>query len=277
MTALVDTTTGEITESPTPYQLLPRLTDEEFDALKDDIAANGIRVPIDVDETGTVIDGHHRAWIAADLGIECPRRVVSGLTDEQKRAHAIAANVYRRSLNRDQRREMVRRLRELGMSTRQIAEVAQVSQRTVAYDVSNSAHVIPPVVGTDGKTYNPETLSERRELAAKLRDEGLSVAEIGVAMGVAKATAQTLLAPRKPAAVSPGPEPSKPRQRVDVSGTVTAALSSIDAGRRRLDGLTSAHLRAQSSEARSAWAANLAEQLEALHGFLNALNHNKES
>ena len=51
----VDTATGEITEtSPTPYQLLPRLTDDEYQALKADIAENGIRVPIDVDEFGTI-------------------------------------------------------------------------------------------------------------------------------------------------------------------------------------------------------------------------------
>lgn len=95
--------------SPTPYQLLPRLSDEEYDALKADIAENGVRVPIDVDENGTILDGHHRAWITADLGIDCPKRVVADLSDEQKRTHAVAVNVHRRSLSREQRRELIQR------------------------------------------------------------------------------------------------------------------------------------------------------------------------
>lgn len=214
---LVDTTTGEIVgdvSSPTPYQLLPRLTDEEFDALRDDIQTNGIRVPIDVDENGTVIDGHHRAWIAADLGIDCPRRVVAGLTDEQKRGHAIAANVYRRSLTRDQRREMVRRLRDLGMSVRQIAEVASVPRSTVSDDVSDSGHVVPPVVGTDGKTYQPQTLEQRRDLAQALREQGMSIAEVADSMGIAKSTAQTLLAARKTTPQAPSKSPSDTPRKV---------------------------------------------------------------
>lgn len=204
---VVDTTTGEIVgdASPTPYQLLPRLTDEEYDALKADIATNGIRVPIDVDENGTVIDGHHRAWIAADLGVDCPRRVVRGLTDEQKRAHAIAANVYRRSLTRDQRREMVRKLRGLGMSVRQIAESAGVPRSTVSDDVSESGHVVPPIVGSDGKSYQPQTLEQRKQLAAELRNQGMSHAQIAETMGVAKSTAQSLLASRKPEPLSKSP------------------------------------------------------------------------
>lgn len=147
--AVVNTQTGEIVgdASPTPYQLLPRLTDEEYDALKADIATNGIRVPIDVDENGTVIDGHHRAWIAADLGVDCPRRVVRGLTDEQKRAHAIAANVYRRSLTRDQRREMVRfaRLGQVGKITGGFVDCTLAGpDGMVAIEVSGA--LLPPVI-----------------------------------------------------------------------------------------------------------------------------------
>lgn len=209
--------TAEIASaSPTPYQLLPRLTDEEFSALKADIEANGIRVPIDVDETGTVIDGHHRAWIAADLGIDCPRRVVSGLSDEKKRAHAIAANVYRRNLSRDQRQLTVRRLRDLGMSTRQIADVAQVSHMTVSRDAERpvtevTPHTPAPIVGADGKTYQPQTVEQRRELAKELRTRGMSIAEVAETMGVAKSTAQSLLAARKvdAPAKSPANTPGK--------------------------------------------------------------------
>lgn len=239
MTAeIVDTTTGEIAASPTPYQLLPRLTDEEHADLKADIAAAGIRVPIDVDENGTIIDGHHRSWIAGELGITCPRRVVAGLTEEQKRQHAIATNVYRRKLSAEQRREMVARLRETGMSTRQIADVAKVPRSTVrddlSYDVGASALVVPvAITGSDGKTYQPQTLQQRRDLAAQLRDEGFSIAQIADHMKVAKSTAQSLLAPRKkvtpPPSKSPADTPRKVARIKELVGKgFTAAQIAVD-------------------------------------------------
>ena len=91
----------------TAYQLLPGLSPEEYDALRSDISAHGIRVPVDVDENGQVLDGHHRSLIAAELGIDCPRRVLADLTEPEKVAHAIAVNVHRRSLSREQRRELL--------------------------------------------------------------------------------------------------------------------------------------------------------------------------
>lgn len=141
--------------SPTPYQLLPRLSDEEYDALKNDIAENGVRVPIDVDEDGTILDGHHRAWITADLGIDCPRRVVSGLSDEQKRTHAVAVNVHRRSLSREQRREVVGKLRADGMSLPRIAQAVGISVGTAHADAQafNPDSLPDRVTGADGKSY----------------------------------------------------------------------------------------------------------------------------
>jgi ParB/Sulfiredoxin domain len=65
---------------------LPPLSNLEYQALKADIEANGVLVPVVVDEYGNVIDGFHRTEIATDLGItDYPSRVVFGLTEEQKR------------------------------------------------------------------------------------------------------------------------------------------------------------------------------------------------
>ena len=89
------------------YQLLPSLTPDEYAALREDIAAHGIRVPIDVDESGAVLDGHHRQAIAAELGIDCPTRVVPGLSEPQKRQHALVVNTARRQLTQAQRREVL--------------------------------------------------------------------------------------------------------------------------------------------------------------------------
>ena len=53
------------------WQLLPELSAEEFAALKADIAAFGLRVPIVVDAaTGEVVDGHHRQRALDELRAE---------------------------------------------------------------------------------------------------------------------------------------------------------------------------------------------------------------
>jgi hypothetical protein len=50
------------------YQLLPDLTEAEYSALKAHIATWGIQVPVDRDEHGNTLDGHHRVgtpWVIA--------------------------------------------------------------------------------------------------------------------------------------------------------------------------------------------------------------------
>ncbi|MFP3656254.1 hypothetical protein SB777_35685, partial [Burkholderia sp. SIMBA_052] len=54
-----------------------------------------------------MLDGHHRAKIAAELGIECPREVREGLTDEEKRRLAITLNLHRRHLSQERKRALI--------------------------------------------------------------------------------------------------------------------------------------------------------------------------
>jgi ParB-like chromosome segregation protein Spo0J len=83
-----------------PYQVMPPLSPEAYTALKADIEANGVQIPADVDEEGNYLDGIHRKHICKELGIDCPTRVRSGLTEEQKRAYAWRVNLMRRHLSR---------------------------------------------------------------------------------------------------------------------------------------------------------------------------------
>lgn len=89
------------------FQVMPPLSMEEYNSLHDSIEQSGIQVPIVVDETGTVIDGHHRKKIAAELGVECPRSTKAGLDATAKRTLALSLNLDRRHLNREQRRELI--------------------------------------------------------------------------------------------------------------------------------------------------------------------------
>jgi ParB-like chromosome segregation protein Spo0J len=85
-------------------ELLPKLTNDEYERLKADIQANGVRVPVIVDEDGTVLDGRHRWQICEELGLECPTALpVSGLSDYEKRLLSVSVNVNRRHLTDAQR------------------------------------------------------------------------------------------------------------------------------------------------------------------------------
>ncbi len=136
-----------------PYtDLLPRLSDAEYQALKDDIAERGCLVPVEIDEEGKTLDGAHRLRACGELGIQAPTITRRGLSDEEKRAHAIALNLQRRQLSREQRKELHVELRAAGRSIREIAEASGVPKSTVAEDVeqvSETGHV----TGRDGKSY----------------------------------------------------------------------------------------------------------------------------
>ena len=59
-------------------------------------------------------------------------------------------------LPREERREVVASMREIGMSTRAIASATGMSKDTAARALSGVANETPaPVTGTDGKTYTP--------------------------------------------------------------------------------------------------------------------------
>jgi DDE family transposase/ParB-like nuclease family protein len=88
--------------NPVLFQALPPLSPEEYRDLEQDILANGILVPIIVDENGVVIDGHHRQKIAKDHNLPCPSEVKTGFTDTYKRSMALSLNINRRHLTREQ-------------------------------------------------------------------------------------------------------------------------------------------------------------------------------
>lgn len=112
--------------------VFPPLPDDEYQALKDSIAAVGVQVPIVVDEYGEVIDGRMRRHIARELGITCPFETRAGLTLDERRELAVTLNGPRRHMNRQQKRQLV------------------VAELMVSRDRSDRA--IGRLAGVDGKT-----------------------------------------------------------------------------------------------------------------------------
>jgi ParB family chromosome partitioning protein len=150
-----------------PYQVMPDLTDEEYQALKADIAIHGILIPVEHDEHKNTLDGHHRerAWrelqeegiIAKDSEYPIIERV--GWTEDQKLNHARAVNLIRRHLTPQQRKPIWIEMRRTGMSYRQIGEASGVSYETVRQGVNDPTvnnltvgNDLPTtVIGKDGK------------------------------------------------------------------------------------------------------------------------------
>jgi ParB-like chromosome segregation protein Spo0J len=125
------------TLEPHPYALLlPALTEDEYAALKADIAAHGILVPIVVDDDGRVLDGVHRAKIAEELGIDVPVSQVGQVSEERKMQLAAGLNLRRRHLDVERRRDLVRKLAdEQGLSVRRIASITGWSKSTIDRDL----------------------------------------------------------------------------------------------------------------------------------------------
>lgn len=145
--------------SEAPYQVMPDLTADEYAELKADIQSRGVMVPIEYDEKGNVLDGHHRLRICSELGIkDFPKVIRAGMTEEEKRTHARKLNMARRQLNREQKQELIReQLRETPeKSDRQIAAGLGVDKNTVnarrkEMEATGEIHQLETSIGADGK------------------------------------------------------------------------------------------------------------------------------
>ena len=141
---------------------LPPLAPDQLAGLRDNIAVNGVLVPILVDSDGSrrkIIDGNHRRAIADELGYDCPEIVHPGLDEKEKRTLARALNLARRQLDREQKRQLIAdQLNETpGKSLRWIAKMLGVHHTTVG-SVRDEMHAtgeisqLPRTVGLDGKS-----------------------------------------------------------------------------------------------------------------------------
>jgi DNA methylase len=140
---------------------LPQLPYDQFLALRDNIAVNGVLVPILTDGGRPIchiIDGNYRKAIADELGYECPEIVQEGLAEEEKRTLARALNLARRQLTQEQKRQLVAdQLRETpDRSNRWIGKQLGVHHATVSSirsEMEGTGQIIQfeRTVGKDGK------------------------------------------------------------------------------------------------------------------------------
>lgn len=152
------------------YQIMPEMSEEEYQQLKEDIKRNGVITPLEFDQNGVLIDGHHRFRAYCELiaeGFELPlfdkitRRFE---TDDARYEYVISLNLKRRHLNPEQRAELIVKLRKppFGYTMSKIASIMSVSVATI----SRAIDALPDdlraelkslqIEGADGRVYSAD-------------------------------------------------------------------------------------------------------------------------
>lgn len=142
------------------YQLFDALPAHIEDALRASIERFGVLVPVVKDQHGNIIDGHHRARIADQLGVPYRVDVVQVADEDEASEIARTLNADRRQLTEEQRRAVAVELRQQGYSYRAIAGALGVSHVTVMKDVAEAS------TGSDLPVEQPERI---KSLDGKLR------------------------------------------------------------------------------------------------------------
>ena len=156
---------------PGRYQFMPVLAAEVFAALKADVAKRGVLTPIDVDDDGNILDGHHRWRAHCESGRNEPPPIIvrSGLNEAEKKAFARRQNILRRHMSREDLRRVIEgQLHDTpSRSDRSIAADLGVDHKTVAAVRRSTGGEVPHLTtreGRDGKTYR--TVKQRSRLPA---------------------------------------------------------------------------------------------------------------
>jgi ParB-like chromosome segregation protein Spo0J len=178
-----------------PSPVFPPLPDEEYEALKSDIAEHGPKDPILITSSFIIIDGHHIFRAVTELGIrKYPIRMIGNLSENERRALAISRNLLRRHLSRSERQHWLEELIRLSpqTSSRDLAAKADVSQSTAARAkrkvLGTESGDSIEVIGRNGRTYHykpavsVENLPSARNAAKLMNTLGTEAPEGGVTL-----------------------------------------------------------------------------------------------
>ncbi len=147
------------------FQVMPTLDAEALAALRADIGAHGVQVPIVETADGRIVDGHHRWAIAEELGIDCPVLTID-VDDWEGIETALRLNLLRRHMGPIAWAGAFRRLAEVrGVKLGQGARNDRTSGTAPEVGRRSDVAVLATELGVD-----PSTARRRLRLADKLAD-----------------------------------------------------------------------------------------------------------
>ena len=101
------------------FNLVPRSSKEEFQALKESIMIEGQQEPIIINDKGVILDGHTRYTICEELGRDPEYRIKTFKTEYEERFYVVSCNLLRRQLNNFQKIELAYSLYKIIKSQQQ--------------------------------------------------------------------------------------------------------------------------------------------------------------
>jgi hypothetical protein len=124
---------GDSIAQPHPAaDAFPMLDGDAYTALRDDIAAHGMRVPIVLTPEGQILDGRNRMRVCRELGISPTTTIYDG----DPVAYVVSLNLMRRHLNESQRAMVAARLATMGRG-RPVARLVNRNDVRPRVDVLN--------------------------------------------------------------------------------------------------------------------------------------------
>ena len=121
--------------------IFPLMQGDEFDALKADIAANGLREPVWLHSDGRIIDGRNRYRACCELSIEPMYRTWDG--GGSPVSFVVSLNLHRRHLTESQRAMIAAKLATMGQGARtDIRSIDLMSVRAPCPIVASFAAII---------------------------------------------------------------------------------------------------------------------------------------
>jgi hypothetical protein len=173
-----------------PYQVMPPLSEEEYDSLRSSIRDRGVTDPIHVSEDMDILDGHHRVLAMRELGLwgdksREPDIVVHGETEDHQVCRRIAweLNMNQRHLDSEEKKQLVeRRLKQLDDNgewkpNHEIGETLGVSESWVrevrrrlegSGNIRSSAEI---TTDTDGRRSKDDADSKRESVKEALLND----------------------------------------------------------------------------------------------------------
>jgi len=114
----------ELKINPEYEALLPKLTEPEFQELKESIRKDGLHYTLAINKGGVILDGHHRFRACRELGVEPKVEVKEFENALLEKKFVIESNLKRRHLNKFQRGKLVLPLLKI---EKELARIRQLS------------------------------------------------------------------------------------------------------------------------------------------------------